>query len=93
MQLRGAISTRKKPRVDDEGHKLALDESDRGFGRDNEGSLEEEGLDLLEDSLIGNDVVLEECKRQSQQLQALLRKVMCKDRCVCVCEGQTPWRA
>jgi hypothetical protein len=50
--------------------------------------LEEEGLDCLEDSLIGNDVVLAECKRHSQNLYAALQPVMFKDRFViCLLHG------
>lgn len=40
----------------------------------------EENLDVLEDSLIGNDVLLEECKRQSDHLRHVFRKCMRKDR-------------
>lgn len=41
----------------------------------------EEGLETLEDSLIGNDVLLEECKRQSDHLCEVFSKCMAMDRC------------
>jgi hypothetical protein len=81
MQLRGAISTQKQLRrgVECSPHaqrSTAWRNFDPGV------DLEDEGLDCLEDSLIGNDVVLAECKRHSQNLHAALQPVICKDRCV-----------
>lgn len=81
VQLRGAISTQHLKADTDcntspQRHPTGWRQADAGM------DLEAEGLDCLEDSLIGNDVVLAECKRHSQNLHAALQPVMFKDRFV-----------
>lgn len=82
VQLRGAISA----------HKWLRCERVASFGdlagqhsaavlRETDCSDTEDGLELLEDSLIGNDVLLGECKRQSDHLRQIFSKCICKDRC------------
>lgn len=81
LQLRGAISTQKQLIGEAECRTIA--QRDASWQQsDSPVDLEEEGLETLEDSLIGNDVVLAECKRHSQNLHAALQPVMSNDRCV-----------
>ena len=81
MQLRGAISTRRLRCEED--CSTSPPRHTAGIRRSNNSTdMEAEGLDCLEDSLIGNDVVLAECKRHSQHLHATLQPVMFKDRFV-----------
>lgn len=81
MQLRGAISTQKRLRGETDCNNTLSQRHVHWRQSDTGMDLEEEGLDCLEDSLIGNDVVLAECKRHSQNLHAALQPVMFKDRC------------
>lgn len=82
VQLRGAISAHKRLRCDrvpSFGDLAGQDSA--AVLRETDGSDTEAGLELLEDSLIGNDVLLGECKRQSDHLRQIFNKCIRKDRC------------
>lgn len=81
VQLRGAISAHKRLRCErvasagDLAAQASMSAQPEADWLDTE-----EGLEVLEDSLIGNDVLLEECKRQSDNLRNVFRTCMYKDR-------------
>ena len=58
----------------------AAGESQVATGAMVRGSLRHDSMERLEDSLIGNDVLLEESRGQSGQLQARLRPCLRVDR-------------
>eukprot|EP00892_Ulva_mutabilis_P008731 jgi/Ulvmu1/622/UM001_0630.1 len=84
LELRGAISSQKRLRCERVASVEVLtemrDSSAQVLQPEADGLETEEGLQTLEDSLIGNDVLLEECKRQSNHLRAAFIKCMGTDR-------------
>lgn len=79
--MRGAISTQKRLRCERVASAEELAGLDTMAMAPTPGWFDtEEGLDVLEDSLIGNDVLLEECKRQSDDLRHVFSKCMGKDK-------------
>lgn len=81
VQLRGAISAPKRLRCIRVASFETLAERDCAADAFLPEEMDtEEGLDTLEDSLIGNDVLLEECKRQSSHLRAAFSTCMTQDK-------------
>lgn len=72
MQLRGAIEKRSRARVPQTSSPQPVHNSSDG--------LQRSSLDRLEDSLIGNDVLLEESRHHSNALVDTVRSCLGHDR-------------